>query len=277
MTFRPGAKLDPSQVQDRRGRGMGGAGPVIAGGGGIGLILMLAIVLLGGDPTQLLQPTGGIEGYENAPSAQECDTAEEANTRDDCRVVGFVNSVQAYWTEEFGRRGMTYRRAQTVLFSGYVQAECGTASSAQGPFYCPLDEKVYLDLSFFEDLRARFGARGGPFAEAYVIAHEYGHHVQHVLGGLEGGSSIPIELQADCLAGVWIHHASATGFLEQPSEADLAAALDAAAAVGDDRIQQETQGRVTPESWTHGSSEQRMEALRTGMGTGDLASCPVVR
>ena len=277
MTFRPGAKFDPSQVQDRRGRGMGGAGPVIAGGGGIGLILMLAIVLLGGDPTQLLQPTGGVEGYENTPSAQECDTAEEANTRDDCRVVGFVNSVQAYWTEEFGRRGMTYREAQTVIFSGYVQAECGTASSAQGPFYCPLDEKVYLDLKFFEDLRARFGARGGPFAEAYVIAHEYGHHVQHVLGGLEGGSSIPIELQADCFAGVWIDHASATGFLEQPSEADLAAALDAAAAVGDDRIQQETQGRVTPESWTHGSSEQRMEALRTGMRTGDLASCPVVR
>jgi uncharacterized protein len=277
MSFRPGAKFDPSQVEDRRGRRVGGAGPVIAGGGGIGLILLLAIVLLGGDPTQLLQPVSGIEGYENGPSAQECDTAEEANTRDDCRVVGFVNSVQAYWTEEFERRAMTYRLARTVLFSDYVQAECGTASAAQGPFYCPLDEKVYLDLTFFKDLRASFGARGGPFAEAYVIAHEYGHHVQHVLGGLEGGSSIPIELQADCLAGVWMHHASATGFLEQPSEADLAAALDAAAAVGDDRIQQETQGRVTPESWTHGSSAQRQEALRTGMRTGDLASCPVVR
>jgi predicted metalloprotease len=276
MSFRPGAKFDPSQVEDRRGRRAGG--PILVGGGGIGLIILIATLLLGGDPTQLLtQPTAGLEGYENAPSAQECDTAEEANTRDDCRVVGFVNSVQAYWTEELPRRGMTYRPARTVLFSDYVQAECGTASAAQGPFYCPLDEKVYLDLTFFRDLRSRFGARGGPFAEAYVIAHEYGHHVQHILGGLEGGSSVPLELQADCLAGVWVHHASATGFLNEPTDADLAAALDAAAAVGDDRIQQETQGRVTPESWTHGSSAQRQEALRTGMRTGDLASCPVVR
>lgn len=274
MSFRPGAKFDPSQVEDRRGRRIGGAGGLVAGGGTIGLILMLAVALLGGDPTQLLQPVSGVEGYENAPSAQECDTAEDANARDDCRIVGYVNSVQAFWTDEFERRGMTYRQAKTVLFSDYVQAECGTASAAQGPFYCPLDEKVYLDLTFFRDLLARMGASGN-FAEAYVIAHEYGHHVQHVLGGLEGGSSVPLELQADCLAGVWIHHASATGFLTPPSEADLSAALDAAAAVGDDRIQQETQGRVTPETWTHGSSEQRQEALRTGIRTGDLASCPI--
>lgn len=275
MSFRPGARFDPSQVEDRRGRRMGGAGSLVAGGGGIGLILMLAIALLGGDPSQLLQPVTGVEGYENAPSARECDTAEEANTRDDCRVVGFVNSVQAFWTEEFERRGMNYRQAKTVLFSDYVQAECGTASAAQGPFYCPLDEKVYLDLTFFRDL-GRFGASGN-FAEAYVIAHEYGHHVQRVLGGLERGSSIPLELQADCLAGVWMGQASATGYLTQPSEADITAALEAAAAVGDDRIQQETQGRVTPETWTHGSSAQRQEALRTGIRTGDLASCPVAR
>jgi hypothetical protein len=271
MTFRPGGRLDPSQVKDVRGRGMGG--PIVAGGGGIGILLLLAFTLLGGDPSALLQPTTGIQGYENAPSAEECDTTEEANARDDCRVVGFVNSVQGFWEQEFARRGGQYRRAHTVLFSGYVQAECGMASSAQGPFYCPLDEQVYLDLTFFRDMQTRFGASGGPFAMAYVIAHEYGHHVQNVLGRLDGGSSIPTELQADCLAGVWMHHASATGHLLPPSEADIAAALDAAAAVGDDRIQQQTQGRVTPESWTHGSSEQRQQALRTGMRGGNMDDC----
>jgi predicted metalloprotease len=273
MSFRPGQRLDPSQVEDRRGRGMGAGGPILVGGGGIGIILMLVVALLGGDPTQLIQPATDLEGYENAPSAQECDTTEEANAREDCQVVGFVNSVQAYSDAEFARRGMEYVPARTVLFTGYVQAGCGVASSAQGPFYCPLDGKVYLDLSFFRDLRTRFGARGGPFAVAYVIAHEYGHHVQDLFGALEQGSSVATELQADCLAGVWVHHASSTGFLLQPSDADLAAALDAAAAVGDDRIQQQTQGRVTPESWTHGSSAQRQQWLTTGMRTGDMDDC----
>jgi hypothetical protein len=261
-----------------------GPGGLAVGGGGLGigvlLIYLLITLLTGGEGLGQLAPLDDQQvGRGDTPSevSQECRTGQDANERQDCRIVGVVNSVQEFWNGVFTRSGQQYPYADTVFFTDQVQTGCGFASSQVGPFYCPRDQQVYIDLGFFDELQARFGAGGGPFAQAYVIAHEYGHHVQHVLGGLEGGSSVPIELQADCLAGVWMHHASSTGFLNEPTEADLTAALDAAAAVGDDRIQQETQGRVTPESWTHGSSEQRMEALRTGMRTGDLASCPVVR
>lgn len=278
MSFDPGKRLDPSQVEDRRGMG---AGPVIAGGGGIGLIVLLvASLLLGIDPTQVLGPALQAPPQTDVQqTTQECQTGADAQRRTDCRVVGFVNSVQAYWDGEFARRGLAYRPAKTVIFSGSVQAECGVASSAQGPFYCPLDGRVYLDLSFFEDMLARLGAQGS-FAEGYVIAHEYGHHVQDLLGLLKatgttgaGSASVTQELMADCLAGVWMRHAAATGYLRTPTDAELRQAMDAAAAVGDDRIQQRTQGRVTPESWTHGSSDQRQRAFRTGHLSGDLGSC----
>jgi hypothetical protein len=276
VTFRPDAPLDPSQVEDRRGGAFRGSGPVIVGGGGIGLVILIAALLLGVDPTNLID-TSYQPPIEGVQSVQDCRTGADANKREDCRVVGFVDSVQKYWNEEFKRRGSTYTPASTVIFTGYVEGACGTASAAQGPFYCPSDQKVYLDISFFDELRSRFGAQGGPFAEGYVIAHEYGHHVQDELGLLKQSASarasVRVELQADCFAGVWAKHASDTGYLQPPTDSDIAQALDAAAAVGDDRIQQQTQGRVTPESWTHGSSAQRQQWFKTGYASGDMNRC----
>ena len=276
MTFDPNAKLDPSQVEDRRGSGSTSGGPIMVGGGAVGLVIVIALLLLGVDPTGLVDTTAQppIEGVQ---SVQDCRTGADANKREDCRVVGLVDSVQKYWGDEFNRRGSTYSPAPTVIFSGYTNAACGTASAATGPFYCPNDQKVYLDISFFQELQSRFGAQGGPFAEAYVIAHEYGHHVQDELGTLTQSSSnrasVRIELQADCLSGVWAKHAADTGYLQAPTSAEIAQALDAAAAVGDDRIQQQTQGKVTPESWTHGSSEQRQFWFKTGYTSGNMDRC----
>ena len=279
MTFRPGGRLDPTQVSDRRG--MGGA--VLAGGGGIGIVILIASLLLGVDPSGLLQAVDTVQGsgqFENAPNPTECRTGADANAREDCRIVGFVNSVQAFWSDELARLGDRYEPATTVLFSGSTQTGCGGATAAMGPFYCPQDEKVYLDLSFFDDLVTQLGATGGPFAEGYVVSHEYGHRVQHLLGALNTSArtgaqsqSVRTELQADCFAGVWATHAADGGLLEPPTDEQIAQALDAAAAVGDDRIQQETQGRVSPDSFTHGTSEQRQRWFLTGYRTGDPGRC----
>lgn len=284
MPFNDQSRLDASQVEDRRG----GRGTTVAIGGGLGLVVLVAALLLGVDPTQLgglVQPQ--VVSEQSPGSAvsldQQCQTGADANANEDCRIVGYVNSIQSFWKDEFARRGASYSPAKLVLFSGSTQAACGYASAAVGPFYCPLDQQVYLDLSFFNELRTRFGAQGGAFAQAYVLAHEYGHHVQHLTGALDtsGGRSatgptsdaVLTELQADCLAGVWANHATSTGYLTAVTNADIAQSLDAAAAVGDDRIQQETQGYVSPESWTHGSSEQRQQALKDGLQSGDLQSC----
>jgi uncharacterized protein len=273
--FRDDARLDPSQVDDRRGRRR--RGPVVAGGGIASLVVVLVVVLLGGDPFGGSGGLGSLEGLDGgtigagAPPidvAAECTTGADAERRDDCRAIGYVNSIQAYW------RGALdgYRPTRTVFFDGGVDTACGAAPSAVGPFYCPRDQQVYIDLGFMAVLRDEFGATAGPFAQAYVLAHEYGHHVQNLGGGLRG-SGVGSELQADCFAGVWAANAVATGVLASVSEAEIADALDAAAAVGDDRIQERTQGQVDPETWTHGSSEQRQQAFTTGLAAGDPTAC----
>ncbi len=285
MRFRSNARLDASQVSDRRGApgfsgGLGGRGMAVGAGGGIvGLIVVLAFALLqsgviGGQPTSVVDAGGNLNA--------ECRTGADANARQDCQTVATVNSVQAYWSDVFASRGDQYTNAPTTLFNGQVDTGCGAASSAVGPFYCPSDETVYLDLGFYDALRQDFGAKGGAFAETYVIAHEYGHHVQHLLGydrrvgddraGPQSGS-VRLELQADCLAGVWAANAEATGFIEQITPADIAAGLDAAAAIGDDRIQQASGGRVDPESFTHGTSTQRQEWFTRGQRGADISQC----
>jgi uncharacterized protein len=280
MTFNPDAQLDPDQVTDVRGR-TGGGRTLAFGGGGLGLVIAIAYLLLGGDPSALIQNAPGGVVEPNASALAECKTGAEANARPDCRIVGFVNSIQAYWSDEFKTAGATYTPTQTVLYTDAVDTGCGAASSAVGPFYCPPDKSVYLDLGFFDELQSRFGAKGGPLAEAYVVAHEYGHHIQDLLGDLqpgEGGTgaeshSVRTELQADCYAGVWVNHAASTGFLQPPTKEQIGQALDAAAAVGDDRIQEETQGQVNREAWTHGSAEQRQHWFTVGFTSGKPADC----
>lgn len=282
--FNRRARLDTSQVDDRRGS----RGAAIGIGGGAGLIVLVIAMLFGVDPGDL----GGSSSPSNPGSQsgavagsniqEECQTGEDANEQQDCRIVAYVNSIQEHWTGVYSSQGSQYTEAQTVLFTGSTQTGCGTGTSAVGPFYCPRDMGVYLDLGFFDDLRGRFGAQGGPFAEAYVLAHEYGHHIQNLQGTLARAQSndtgpdseaVRVELQADCFAGVWAHHAANTEVITELSEEDIRVGLDAAAAVGDDRIQERAQGRVTPESWTHGSSEQRQEWFMTGYRSGNPGAC----
>jgi len=284
MPFNEKSRLDPSQVQDRRGMGTGTK--IALGGGGLSLLVFLFALLMGVNPGDLLNTESAISGAttgEISDLATECQTGADANTRQDCAIVGYVNSIQAFWSDVFADQGIQYAPAQTVLFSEATEAACGYAYGAMGPFYCPYDQSVYLDLVFFDKLQTRYGAEGGPFAVAYVLAHEYAHHVQVLLGLLDpsGGStgqgpqsmSVYTELQADCLAGVWISHAVETGYLSQVTDQEITESLDAAAAVGDDRIQSQTQGYVSPETWTHGSSEQRYYALLDGIQTGDPNTC----
>ena len=294
MDFDDDARLDTGQIQDRRGSGgsrggrggmriPGGIGGRAVGGGGIvGVLVLAAVVLIsqlgGGDPLALGTGPGTGSGADNAELTASCRTGADADQDDDCRIVAVVNSVQRHW--EGAVDG--YEPAQTVFFEGQVATACGRATSAVGPFYCPADQQIYLDLGFYDELRSQFGAQGGPFAEAYVIAHEYGHHVQHLLGDdarvgddregpLSGG--VRLELQADCYAGVWAFHAVDTGLIVELTDVDIADGLDAAATIGDDRLQQEAGMQVDPESWSHGSSDQRQRWFLRGYESGDPQRC----
>ena len=300
MRFNRKAKLDTSQIRDTRGQrssgglrsggiGMGGMpGGLPAGGGILGIIITVAIVLI-------MSQTGDDGGGAPAPNNQgstnlaaECRTGADTN-RQDCALVAEVNSIQDYWADTLPQQAdRRYVEADTTFFSGQVGTACGGASSAVGPFYCPADSSVYIDLTFFDQmLEGQLGAKGGPFAEAYVIAHEYGHHVQNLLGTMgqvgneQGAGSDPVrlELQADCYAGMWAKGATTTTdaggrpLILDLTEQDIARAIDAAKAVGDNRIQRESQGRVDPDSWTHGSSQQRMRWFMTGYQQGSMQAC----
>jgi len=267
-------RRESGNVEDRRSFG---GGPMVIGGGLGTIVLLLVIVLLGGDPQALLeqlpQQGGAIQQQ-----------GEATNPADD-EAKRFVSVVLAdtedVWNEQFRKMGLQYQEPTLVLFRGQVQSACGTANSAVGPFYCPLDQKVYLDLGFYQELADRFGAPGD-FAQAYVLAHEVGHHVQNLLGTSEkvqrmrgrvseaeyNDLSVRLELQADFLAGVWAHHAQRTkDILER---GDIEEGLRAANAIGDDTLQKQAQGYVVPDSFTHGTSAQRVKWFRKGLQTGDI-------
>lgn len=268
-----------SNVEDRRG--MRVAGP--AGAGGLGLIIIVFIIALitGQNPLQLLQLVGGLQ--ESAPSQQQVPTGAPSGDPQAEFISVVLADTEDTWGKLFAESGERYQAPVLVLFEQAVQSACGTASSAVGPFYCPADQKVYLDLTFFRELDQRFGAPGD-FAQAYVVAHEIGHHIQTLLGvsqrvdqlrqrasETQGNAlSVRQELQADCFAGVWGNHANRRQLLD-PN--DVEEGLTAAAAIGDDRLQKAGQGYVAPESFTHGSSAQRVEWLRRGMTSGNINDC----
>ena len=285
VKYRDNAQLDPSQMGSAPGGGRGGK---IALGGGAGLVVLILALFFGLNPDDLLgasspQPGQATSAASQSSSYQRCKTGADISRDRNCRFVAYTNSIQSYWAQTYDG----YRKIQVVPFTGQVSTACGTATSAVGPFYCPGDTTVYLDTAFFDDLTRQLGARGGDAAEAYVFAHEFGHHIQNLTGVMRKAQSqgsgqtgpksagVRLELQADCYAGVWLMHAASDpqSPIAEITRDDLTRAVDAAAAVGDDRIQKRMQGQVRPETWTHGSAEQRQKWLLQGFKTGDPNTC----
>lgn len=269
-------RRESNNVEDRRG--IGGRGMAVGGGLGT-MVIALVVYLLGGNPNQVLN-----SGSSQAPAQQTA----PANDQTTLFVRSVLADTEDTWTQLFSNMGRSYTDPHLVLFDGSTQSACGTASQATGPFYCPGDSKVYLDVSFFNELQNRFGAEGGDFADAYVIAHEVGHHVQHLLGITDkvdaqrgrvsekeqNALSVRLELQADFFAGVWAHYEAQRKASDDThsviQEGDIEKALNAASTIGDDRLQKETQGYVVPDAFTHGTSEQRVRWFRKGFDTGDI-------
>lgn len=266
-------------VEDRRG--MSSGGKAIAGGGIIGIIILL-LNLFGGENIQMLSPV--LEQFNQQQTTNyESRPLTESEKQEAAFIKTLIADNEDAWTKIFEENGQTFEAAKLVLFSGQVQTACGGASSASGPFYCPGDKKIYMDMSFFEELRTKFGAEGGDFAVAYVVAHEYGHHIQTILGTSDkvrqlqatksevesNKLSVSLELQADFYAGLWTHYAEKASPMLQPG--DIQEALSAANAVGDDAIQKKLQGQVVPDSFTHGTSEQRMYWFKKGFETGNIS------
>ena len=298
MRFNPKARLDTGRVSDAGGGGGGGGGirlpGAVAGGGGVvGVIVVVVFILiqvLGGGGSG---GGGGLGGsaldssrFSDTGRYSSCQTGEDANKSADCARVAVENSLYDFWSDELGS---DFRAAdQIVTFTGQISTGCGGASSAVGPFYCPSDERIYLDSGFFDEvLERQLGGPDGGFVEPYVLAHEYGHHISNLrgrLGDVRGdtgpqSSGVRLELQADCYAGMWARSAAETedaagvSLFASLTDEDIDLALEAAAAVGDDRIQERTQGQVTEESWTHGSAEQRQKWFRIGYEQGSLDAC----
>jgi uncharacterized protein len=278
-------------VEDQRGAGPRGFPRGRAGGIGIGTLLVLVLIgwALGINPAEILSQLGGGSQQQSQPAPRDAQTQAPSDQMGQF-VSAVLGSTEAQWKEIFARAGRTYEPPTLVMFSGAARSACGFAQSAMGPFYCPNDQKVYLDTSFFQDLERRFrgcevGSKSCQFAQAYVITHEVGHHVQNLLGilprvqamqrGLDQADAnqlqVRVELQADCLAGIWAHHADEKWRVIEPG--DVEAAMQTASAIGDDRLQRRSQGYVVPDAFTHGSSAQRTQAFMAGLKSGEISSC----
>lgn len=326
MEFNRDARVDTSQIEDVRGSGGGGGGgfglpgggggfpiPLPRGGGGsmgclgiVGIIIFLIMQFFtsgkstgggGGGSTFDQQNTGGVSTQnlsagDTGTDIESCNTDPNALDRADCRLALIINSVNAFWKPYLPTSTpaqVQYRTAVTQLYTEGTTTGCGQATSAVGPFYCPNDEKIYIDMSFFDYQLQQLGAQNTTFVQAYVVAHEYGHHVQNILGVLQQGQqmdqsgpnsgAVRIELMADCFAGVWTHHATGTTdssgvkIIKSITDEDIKSGLDAATKIGDDHIQQTTQGGINPEAFTHGTSEQRYNWFKKGIDSGELAQC----
>ena len=287
MTFRGDANFDTSAVSQGGGGGGIGGGAIAVGGGGIVTVILVIVSMIFGVDLTGLAPGAPIQPEQQQSQGSEVTgcTGEEANDPANvvCRMEGGADSMSRFWTATMQANDLEYADPSVQLFDRQVSTGCGSATSAVGPFYCPPDQKVYIDLAFYRELRERFRAPGD-FAQAYVIAHEVGHHVQNQLGimqklqSLQGRvsrqefnqASVRVELQADCFAGVWAHHAGNANLLDP---GDVEEGLTAASAIGDDRIQKQTKGMVVPESFTHGSSAQRVRWFKRGMQTGRMQDC----
>lgn len=291
MTFRESGDLDTSGVS---GGGGGGRRGMAIGGGVGGIVVVLVALFLGVDPGQLGLDTGGGQGQQSDSAQQiqahidQCDL-QKANSDTICRIVATTESLEDVWNTQLPQQAnMRWEQPHTNIFSGSINTGCGAASSDVGPFYCPSDNNVYLDPTFFDDvLVRRLGGSDAPAAQMYVVAHEFGHHLQTMLGDIrrsqqdpQGASSgaVRVELQADCFACAWVGHIAQgeDALIEPPTEDQVRSALSAAAAVGDDSIQERMQGQVTPHTWTHGSSEQRMGWFMKGYQSGDPNQCDVL-